>query len=110
YDILLAPHHCSWHTLSYDSWSNSADPKVSTDALSALSQAKDGAVIVSSSNKIKNDKSDPPNYQAMKEYQKIVQDVGGEFKCLADQKKNTDGSPEILTYKLTLNGPQLDVV
>jgi len=110
YDILLAPHHCSWHTLSYDSWSKSVDPKVSADALSALSQAKDGAVIISSSDNIKNDKSDPPNYQAMKEYQKIVQDVGGEFKCLADQKKNTDGSPEILTYRLTLNGPQLDVV
>jgi len=21
YDVLLAPHHCSWHSLSYDSWS-----------------------------------------------------------------------------------------
>ena len=21
YDLLMAPHHCSWHSLSYDSWS-----------------------------------------------------------------------------------------
>ena len=22
YDVLIAPHHCSWHSLSYDSWSD----------------------------------------------------------------------------------------
>src|SRR2546427_2506447 len=22
YDIMQAPHHCSWHSLSYDSWSD----------------------------------------------------------------------------------------
>ncbi|MCP4295721.1 MAG: hypothetical protein GY786_08960, partial [Proteobacteria bacterium] len=45
YDILYAPHHCSWHSLSYDSQSKDEDPKVCEDAKNALSQNKDGAFI-----------------------------------------------------------------
>ena len=37
YDILLAPHHCSWHSLSYDSWSeHGEEAEVCGDACSAL--------------------------------------------------------------------------
>lgn len=25
YDLLLTPHHCSWHTLSDDSWSENGE-------------------------------------------------------------------------------------
>ena len=61
YDILLCPHHCSWHSLSYDSWSELRENgEVSEDALNALSQARDGATIVASSNPIKDDDNDPP--------------------------------------------------
>ena len=60
YDLMLAPHHCSWHVLSYDSWSECDDPKVNQDAKSALSQTLDGAFIVSSSDPIKDDDKDPP--------------------------------------------------
>jgi len=106
YDILLAPHHCSWHTLSHDSFSNTDNPQVSADAKSALSQAHQGAVIISSSNKIKNDESDPPNYQAMKEYKGIVNKVYGSFQCLENYKPTGGKAPEVLTYKLTNSGPQ----
>jgi len=106
YDILLAPHHCSWHTLSHDSYSKSDNPQVSPSAKSALSQARQGAIIISSSDKIKDDDRDPPNYQAMKQYQSIVRDVDGAFKCLEDHKPSKAKAPEVLTYKLTNSGPQ----
>ena len=106
YDILLAPHHCSWHTLSYDSASECDDPKVSNDALSALSEARSGAVIVSSSNEVKDNKIDPPSYLAKQEYQKITSHVGGEFKCLEDHKPSKKKAPEVLTFRLTNSGPQ----
>ena len=47
YDIMQAPHHCSWHSLSYDSWSDYGEKaKLDADARKALSQTRDGAVIV----------------------------------------------------------------
>jgi len=108
YDILLAPHHCSWHTLSRDSFSQDDDPQVSDDTISALSQARQGVVIISSSDEIKDDDRDPPNYKAMKEYEKIVDNVDGDFTCLSDNKPSKDKSPEVLIFKLTRNGPQVE--
>lgn len=85
YDVLIAPHHCSWHSLSYDSWSEKgADAKVSASARSALGQARDGALIVASSKTIKDDKNDPPCIRAKREYIDILDPVKGEFKCVAD--------------------------
>ncbi|MFO6224884.1 metallohydrolase, partial [Pseudomonas aeruginosa] len=47
YDIMQTPHHCSWHSLSYDSWSKCGEKaKLDADARKALSQTRDGAVIV----------------------------------------------------------------
>lgn len=53
YDILQAPHHCSWHSLSYDSYSiYGEDAEVCDDARSALAQIRKGAIIVASSKAI----------------------------------------------------------
>ncbi len=83
YDILLCPHHCSWHSLSGDSISKlGPKAKVDPDAKSALSQARRGAYIVASSKPIKNDDDDPPSYRAKQEYQGIVDGVGGTFLCV----------------------------
>jgi glyoxylase-like metal-dependent hydrolase (beta-lactamase superfamily II) len=85
YDVLLAPHHCSWHSLSWDSWSDCGDDaKVSADARSALGQAKSGAKILASSKTIVDDDNDPPCIRAKREYQAIVKDAKGEFRCIAD--------------------------
>lgn len=86
YDLLLAPHHCSWHSLSWDSWSKLGEKaQVSEDARAALGQARDGAVIVASSKTITDDDSDPPCIRAKREYEDILSDVsGGEFICVAD--------------------------
>ncbi|MFG1228629.1 MBL fold metallo-hydrolase [Xanthobacter wiegelii] len=85
YDILLAPHHCSWHSLSWYSWSVWGEGAVvSEDARKALAQARDGAQILSSSKPIQDDKDDPPCIRAKREYQAILAPVQGKFHCIAD--------------------------
>jgi hypothetical protein len=80
YNLLLTPHHCSWHSMSHDSWSTlRRKVKVSDDALAALSQALPGAAIVASSNIIKDDEVDPPSIRAKEEYEAITKNVKGEF-------------------------------
>jgi hypothetical protein len=69
---LQTPHHCSWHSLSYDSWSElREDAEVSQDARSALSQIRDKGKIVASSAPIKDDDCDPPCWGAKREYEDI---------------------------------------
>lgn len=85
YDVLAAPHHCSWRSLSHDSWSKKGeDAQVSKPARNALSQAYDGARVVASSKQIKDDDSDPPCIRAKREYDDIVEAANGSFTCLAD--------------------------
>ncbi len=85
YDVLIAPHHCSWHSLSYDSWSKMGEKaEVSASARNALGQALSGALVVSSSKAVVDDESDPPCIRAKREYLDILDDVKGEFKCVAD--------------------------
>jgi len=85
YDVLIAPHHCSWHCLSYDSWSDMGEKvKVSQDARSALGQARAGALVISSSKRVTDDDSDPPCIRAKREYEDILKPGKGEFRCVAD--------------------------
>lgn len=97
YDILQAPHHCSWHSLSHESLSKAkedgSEAKVSDDAIEALGKANNSAFIVSSSETIKDDDNDPPAYKAKQEYVKILDNVQGTFKCVADHKKNKENVP-----------------
>ena len=104
YDILQTPHHCSWHSLSYDSWSDAEDPQASQKAKSAFSQARDGAFIVSSSKPIKNDESDPPCWGAKNEYLSILEPVEGKFFCTGEHPN--EENPEPLTFKVAKEGPQ----
>ena len=96
YDILLAPHHCSWRSLSYDSASDCDDPKVDDDAFDALSNYDEGAFIVSSSNKISSKDSDPPSELAKSKYTGLVS--AQNFKCLGDSPK------KILAFSLAITG------
>jgi hypothetical protein len=85
YDVLLGPHHCSWHCLSYDSWSDlGEDAKVAPNARKALGQARSGALILSSSRTITDDDSDPPCVRAKREYEDILSSKNGEFRCISD--------------------------
>ncbi len=106
YDILQTPHHCSWHSLSYDSWSDlGEDAEVCEDARNALSQARSGATIVSSSNAIKDDKNDPPCIRAKREYVSIADDVKGTFRCVGEYP--SEKSPDMMEFEITQYGPRL---
>ncbi|HEB85569.1 MAG TPA: metallohydrolase [Gammaproteobacteria bacterium] len=103
YDILLSPHHCSWHSLSYDSWSEQGeDAEVSKNARSALSQALSGANIVASSKPVKDDDSDPPCIRAKREYEDILKPVTGEFRCTGEYP--SEGKPAPMEYEVGRNG------
>jgi hypothetical protein len=104
YDILQSPHHCSWHSLSWDSWSEMGEEaKVSPDARSALSQTRAGAVIVSSSRSIKDDDVDPPCIRAKREYKDIAAMAKGSFKCVGEPENN----PQSLVFEIGKHGPRL---
>ena len=106
YDVLQTPHHCSWRSLSYDSWSdNGEDAKVCEGARKALSQSRDGAVIVASSKPIKDDGNDPPCIRAKREYEDIADDVNGEFKCVGEHP--SEKNPDLLEVEIGKDGPKL---
>ncbi|RRS02935.1 metallohydrolase, partial [Aquabacterium soli] len=103
YDLLQAPHHCSWHSLSEDSWSEKKrKAKVDADARSALSQVRSGGFIVASSKPIKDDDKDPPCIRAKEEYEDILKGVGGTFYCTAEYPK--EASVEPLEFTVGKNG------
>ena len=103
YDVLLAPHHCSWHTLSYDSWSQWGEKaKVAADAQAALGQARTGALVIASCKPIKDDDADPPCIRAKREYKDIVDDAGGLFFCTGETPNSW--SPEPLEIEVTAAG------
>jgi len=100
YDLALGPHHCSWHSLSYDSWSQLRErAQVSKEARSALGQARKGAYILASSNPIVDNDIDPPCIRAKREYLSILEPVAGTFLCVAD---GAGGAP--LEFEVTLGG------
>lgn len=102
YDLLLVPHHCSWHSLSYQ---NSDDPNavVCQDALNALSQVRPGAIMVASSKPIKATDPNPPSHKAKQEYLKILGGDATRFVCLADTGTSTK-PPKIKKYILGVGG------
>ena len=106
YDVLLVPHHCSWHSLSHDSWSDlGEDAKVSQGARNALSQARGGATVVASSKPIKDDDDDPPCVRAQREYKKIIAEVRGQFRCVGEHP--SDSAPDVTEVEIDQNGPRL---
>jgi len=105
YDLLQAPHHCSWHSLSDDSWSDCGEKaKVDPDARNALSQTRDGAIVVASSKPIADDDSDPPCIRAKREYVAIVKDAKGEFFCTGEYPNTKAVEP--LVFTVTSRGVQ----
>jgi hypothetical protein len=102
YDILLSPHHCSWHSLSWDSWSDfGEDAQVSPKARLALSQTRQGAEVLASSKPIEDDDDDPPCIRAKREYEGIVKEASGSFTCLADAN-----GPDPYELEVTAGGPR----
>lgn len=111
YDILLAPHHCSWHTLSNDSLSKKKEKGeeavTSESAMKIFNSAKQNAKIISSSNVIEDNDVDPPAYRAMKEYENILDDKSGQFLCVAEHKNSDD---ENVPLEIKIEGSGLKIV
>ena len=102
YDILYAPHHCSWHSLSYDSYSAyGEDAKVCANARSALAQIRPGAIVVASSNTINPDEPDPPSDRAKREYVSIV---GGRNNRFVNTTDVWEAEGQALSYEITAAG------
>lgn len=102
YDILQAPHHCSWHSLSYDSYSTYGEgAEVCDDARSALAQIRKGAIVVASSKAIDPDEADPPSDRAKREYVSIVDGKSDRFICVADVWEDEERA---LQYEITSSG------
>lgn len=98
YDLLQAPHHCSWHSLSDDSWSDKKrQAKVHPDARAALAQVRSGAIIVSSSKPILDDDIDPPCIRAKEEFQGILKPVKGTFYCTGEYPYQDSVEPLVFT-------------
>ena len=103
YDVLIAPHHCSWRSLSWQSWSTHGEKAaVSADARDALAQARSGAVVLASSKPVKDGDGDPPCIRAKREYVSIVKLKGGEFRCVAD---GADDEPFV--FSIGWAGPKI---
>jgi hypothetical protein len=100
YDLLLTPHHCSWHSLSHDSRSDLGDKaKVSPAAKSALSQIRKDGYIIASSCPIKDDDNDPPCHAARVEYEGIAKGANGEFLCTEEQP--VEGAPAPMEFTVS---------
>lgn len=106
YDLMVAPHHCSWRSLSHESWSDTkGKAKPAQDALDALGQARDGARIVSSSKEISSEDADPPCDGAKREYEKILDNAEGKFLNTATHKDDGDVVP--MVFEVQEDGPVL---
>lgn len=101
YDVLCVPHHCSMGSLGRKNNEDKYD--ISDDALDALSQAKEGAIIISSSKEILNDDKNPPHYDAKQEYLKIV-DSKDDFICTEEHPDSKNVEPIIIEF--TASGTQ----
>lgn len=105
YDLLQAPHHCSWHSLSFDSWSDYGEKaKTDSDARSALSQARKGAIVVASCKPIADDDKDPPCIRAKREYLAIVDNAKDRFYCTGEYPNTKAVEP--LVFTVTAQGVQ----
>jgi len=105
YHLLQAPHHCSWRSMSYDSWSDMGEAaRVCKDALSALSQGLKGAHIIASSKPIADADSDPPSTRAKREYLAVTQSTGGRFLCVMEEP--SERWPDVMEFTVEWSGPR----
>lgn len=102
WDILLAPHHCSWSFFNNTPHADNKEPTASS--LKVLAHHREGAVVVASSKPIKDDDFNPPHYAAKQEYVKVV----GEQKFYCVGEIPSEEKPEPLLFTMSSAGPVRD--
>lgn len=100
FDLLLAPHHCSWHAVSSE---DTHTGKADTVIEEFLEKSKENAYVVSSSKVIKRDGDNPPSYRAKNVYIKHLKKQD-RFKCTAEYPNADDPKP------LTANFPGIVIL
>ncbi|HIV25475.1 MAG TPA: hypothetical protein IAB71_06780 [Candidatus Scatomonas pullistercoris] len=98
FDLLLAPHHCSWHAVSSE---DTHTGKANSVIEEFLEKSKENAYVVSSSKVIKRDGDNPPSYRAKNVYIKHLKKQD-RFKCTAEYPNADDPKP--LIFKITGQG------
>ena len=98
FDLLLTPHHCSWHAVSTEDTHTGKSDAVIEEF---LEKSKENAYVVSSSKIIKRDSDNPPSYRAKNVYIKHLKQLD-RFKCTAEYPSADDPKP--LTFKITGQG------
>lgn len=101
WDLLLAPHHCSWTFFSEES---SDGGEASDIVLDLLDRCREGATVISSSKPIRDDDDNPPHWRAAAEYRKVV----GRKNLLCTMQHPNEEKPEPIYFRVTKGGPQKD--
>jgi hypothetical protein len=100
WDILIAPHHCSWTFFN-----EHTEEKPTKTSLEVLSNMRGKGRVIASSKEILDDDDNPPSYAAKQQYVKVV---GAEnFLCTATNKDGgkDGGIPQPIVFGPTPKGP-----
>ena len=106
YDILLAPHHCSWHSLSHDS-SEDEDAEVSEKAKMALNNKKVGAYIILSCVS-DADEGDESKKRGRAKARPVYEEIVGKKKVLCTGEYKSGDKPVPIVFTLTAHGASLE--
>lgn len=98
--VLVAPHHCSRHSLGRGS---GKDFTYSTEAVEAISHMQGSGHVVASSKAIKDDEHDPPSAEAKDQYLTSLA-PNGRFHCTGTHDNDQPGH---VVFDLTAGGPTL---
>ena len=98
FDLLLAPHHCSWHAVSTeDTHEGTADSKIEE----FLEKSKNKSYVVSSSKPILRDGDNPPSYRAKNVYIRHLK-AENRFYCTSEYPDSENPGP--LKFQFTGQG------
>lgn len=92
FDVLIAPHHCSWHSISNE---DSSEGEAHDTIKQFLDASRDKAHVIASSKPIKRDGDNPPSYRARNVYRNHLDDAD-RFICLGEYPKETENKPLVL--------------
>ncbi|MCL2165214.1 MAG: hypothetical protein FWH55_12710 [Oscillospiraceae bacterium] len=104
FDVLIAPHHCSWHSISNE---DSKTGEAHDTIKQFLDASRDKAHVIASSKPIKRDNDNPPSYRAKNVYLKHL-DNTDRFICLGEYPSEAENKPLILDVSfqgITVDGP-----
>jgi beta-lactamase superfamily II metal-dependent hydrolase len=102
WDLLLAPHHCSWSFFCEQPYKENKSPQNAPIAL--IGKRRKGAIVVSSSKILRNDEDNPPHWAAAEIYKQAVSESN--FYVTAHHPNKE--TPKPLVFRVTDNGLQKD--